>query len=175
MANDHALAGVCQAVLELLRSNYDPENFNQQELVFRTIQANDIARERAPVAAGVTLFLYRIAPVLTRNPPQRVDPHGKRFRPSMVVDLHFLLTAWASDVLVQHALTGWFLRVLENEPLLPYSLLNTAAPGVFQPDETLEILMEELTILEGAQVWGQMIQSPHHLSVPCVVRGVKIE
>jgi hypothetical protein len=175
MANEHALAGVCQAVLELLRSKYDPEDFNQQVLVFRTIQANDISRERAPVAAGVTLLPYRIVPVSIRHPPQRVDPHGKRLPPSQLVDLHILLTAWASDSQIQHGLTGWILQVLENDPILQYNLLNAAAPGVFQSDEMVEILVEDLVLAESALVWGDLIQSPFHLSVPCVARGVKIE
>jgi hypothetical protein len=49
------------------------------------------------------------------------------------LDLHFLLTAWGRDPLIQHAITDWMMRVLDNTSILPAGLLNNRYAYVFGP------------------------------------------
>src|SRR5688500_9296356 len=104
MADDRAIMTVCEAVVGVLREAAPARGF-QADLDFRVFLAKDFT---APMSAGVSLFLYRVYPNGTaRRPPGRLSPDGERMRPQLPVDLHFLLTPWAGEASLQHALLGW--------------------------------------------------------------------
>jgi hypothetical protein len=129
-----------------------------------------------PIEAGVSVFLYRVyVNRVQRSSPGRLDPVGRRMRPQLPVDLHFLITAWAKDASLQHAITGWMMRVLEDTPILPAGLLNPKTPGVFHPDETAEVGVTDLTTEELFRIWEVIVNNAYQISIPYVVRGIKIE
>src|SRR5438309_398907 len=142
MADYRAITIACEAVMYLLRTSYQPEDFNNNELEFRVYLAKDFAQ---PMTAGVSLFLYRVMHNGShRTPSGRLGPQGERYRTQLPVDLHFLLTAWAQEASLQHTIAGWMMRTMEDTPILPVSLLNAVTPDVFRPDETVEISLTEL-------------------------------
>ena len=74
MADYRAFAAVSEAVLALLRSNYDPNDFNN-ELEFRVFMARDFGA--SSLQHGVSLFLYRVLPNGTyRAPAGRLDENA---------------------------------------------------------------------------------------------------
>ena len=181
MASHRAIAAVSQAVISLLESQYVPEEFDNHQLEFRVYVAKDFLN---PMKAGVSLYLYRIyANGVHRTPAGRIGPNGRRQRTQLPVDLHFLLTAWADDATLQHAIAGWMMRVLEDTPSLPPGLLNrklpngilAARPDIFHPDESVEVGLTELTTEELFRIWEVTVTRGYQISVPYVARNVKIE
>ncbi len=173
MATHLAIASTCEAVVRLLRSSYDPADFNGATLDFQVYVADDFNR---PMEEGVSVFLYRVyANVNMRTPTGRLLPDGRRQSTKLPLDLHFLLTAWAKKASLQHQITGWMMRVMEDNATIPASVLNAYQPNVFHPDEAVEIGLTELSVEDMFHVWEVMINHVYQLSVPYQARMVEIE
>ena len=86
-----------------------------------------------------------------------------------------LLTVWGREASLQHTIAGWMMRVLEDQPIFPAGLLNAVTPGAFRPDETVEVLLTELTNEDLLRIWDTLVQNVYQLSVPYVARVVRIE
>jgi hypothetical protein len=172
MAGVRAIATACESVVQLLRMSYRPEEFGH-ELEFRVYLARNFAQ---PMAAGVSLLLYRIfATESHRMPAGRLGPDGRRQRHELPLDLHFLLTAWGPDASLQHAIAGFMMRALEDVPILPWTLLESVGPGVFRPDETVEVTLAQLSTEDLLRLWADLVPNTYHISVPYVARMVRIE
>jgi len=173
MATNVAIASTCEAIVRLLRANYDPSDFNDATLDFQVYVAEDFQR---PMDEGVSVFLYRIYHNGThRIPTGRLLPDGRQQVPMLPVDLHFLLTAWAKKASLQHQIAGWMMRVMEDNPTIPASVLNAYRPNVFRADEAVEVGLTELSVEDMFHVWEVMINHVYQLSVPYQARMIEIE
>ncbi len=173
MADYRGIETVSEALMHLLRATYDPTDFDGNALQFAVYVADDF---RQPMATGVSLFLYRVVPNGShRTPRGRLDDRGLRLQPSLPLDLHYLMTLWARDASLQHRVAAWLMRVLEDTPILPHGLLDSVAPGVFHPDETVEVLPGETSTEDLLHLWEALIEDGYQLSIPYVVRNVYIE
>ncbi len=173
MANYRAIKAVCEGVLALLKTNYQPAYFNNTPLQFEVYLSGQFAK---PMENGVSLFLYRVYPNGSqRTPAGRIGPGGERYKTQLPLDLHFLLTAWGKEASLQHSITGWMMRVLEDEPLLTPSLLNAIDPDVFSADESIEVVLTELNNEDLVGIWRDLIEYKFQLSIPYVARNVRIE
>lgn len=171
MSSYQAIAATCEAVLQVLRSNYRADLFGQTELDFRVYTAKEFA---SPMQAGVSLFLHQVSPGEVVRPPARRGTGGSG-RPSLQLDLHFVLTFWGRDPSLQHVIAGWAMRCLEDTPVLPASLLNATWPGVFRGEESLEIQLAEMASDGMVRLWERLAERGYNLSVPYVARHVRIE
>ncbi len=173
LATHLAIANTCEAVVRLLRANYDPAEFNNATLDFQVYVADDFQH---PMDEGVSVFLYRIYHNgNNRIPTGRLLPDGRRQKPKLPIDLHFLLTAWAKKASLQHQIAGWMMRVMEDNPTLPASVLNAYSPNVFRPDEAVDIGLTEISVEDMFHVWEVMINHVYQLSVPYQARMIEIE
>jgi len=173
MATLSAIAATTEAIIRLLRSSYDPTQFNNASLDFQVYVSSDFLN---PMDEGVSLLLYRVFQDGTnRTPPGRVQPNGQTGPTKLPLELHFLLTAWAKTASLQHELAGWMMRTLEDNPILYPSLLNSYKPGVFYPEETVEVGLAQLSTEDLFDIWDVIIRHVYQLSVPYVARVVKIE
>jgi len=173
MATTSAISATTESVIRLLRSSYNPADFNNAALTFQVYVANDF---QTPMDEGVSLLLYRIYHDGTnRNPPGRLQPDGQRSKTKLPVELHFMLTAWAKQASLQHEIAGWMMRTLEDNPVLYPSLLNSYKPGVFYPEETVEIALAQLSVEDMFNIWDVIIHHVYQLSVPYVARVVELE
>lgn len=66
------------------------------------------------------------------------------------------------------------MRVLEDHPILPASLLNGVRAGVFRNEETIEVVVGQLTNEELMRIWDDL-NAEYQLSVPYIARVVRIE
>jgi len=172
MATHRGIESTCQAVVEILRDNYDPEAFNR-DLEFRVMSAGGF---ESGLTAGVSLFVYRVIVGDTpRTPTGRRSESGVRLQPQLPVDVHFILTAWAPDASLQQGITGWMMRTMDDHRVLPPGLLNRMAPGVFRDDETVEVLDGELVSEDLFRLWELLGSVTYQLSVPYVARNVRLE
>jgi hypothetical protein len=173
MATYRAISAVSDAIVYLLESQYSPADFDGNTFQFKTYSARDFL---TPMDAGVSVFLYRIYPnSVHRTPPGRLGVNGHRQRPMLPLDLHLLLTAWAKDASLQHAIAGWMMRVLEDMPSLPPGLLNHRYPDTFQSDETVELCVTELSTEELFRIWEVIVNNAYQISVPYIASNVRIE
>lgn len=173
MADYRAVSAVCEAVMQLLRGQYKPELFDSQEFDFAVSQAADLALRTTGGKTGISLFLFYISQnTQPRSSPGPIRPGGRQSRPSLMLDLQFLLTAWASDVQLQQEITGWMIQVLENNPILPSQILNKVLPGTFLADETVAIMPLALSNEDLLRIWEKTIQKPYCLSIPYLARVV---
>ncbi len=172
MATYHAIAATGEAIIGLLEASCPkPEFANARFTLYRSTDFQN------PMDEGISLYLYRVAVNATRrNLPPRIAPDGKRYRSSLPVDLHYLLTPWAKTAARQQRLLGWSMRVLEDTSILPTGLLNHYVPETetFQPNETVELVFEPLSLQEIVNIWD-VFKPNLQLSVAYVARMITID
>lgn len=173
MASIKAISAVTRGIVNLLKSSFEPALFDGANLEFEVYDAGDF---KSPMAQGVSLFLYRIYHNGTnRRPAGPMGNDGRRQRPRLPLDLHFILTAWAPAPSLQHAIAGWMMRVVEDHPVLPAGFLNFGEANAFSSDEIVEVSPIELSNDELLRLWEGLVQNVYHLSIPYVARTVLIE
>lgn len=173
MARRYAITAVGNAILDLLRDSLPKDEFGN--LPFPLLQSVDL--QKGLTGDGVGLYLYRIGVNGTRrNLPPRVDANGKRYRPSLPLDLYYLLVPWAASAERQQLLLGWAMRTLENTPILPAGLLNQHGPqhNVFAANETVELVCDPLSLQDLQNVWEGLKPSVP-LTVAYVARMVALD
>lgn len=172
MADFHAIQVTCDAVMRLLQESYRPDLIEPSSSLQFDVYATGDFKDH--MAQGVSLFLYRVHVNPTQRSPLVKDPVGNVRRQLLPLDLHFFLTVWAPKASLQHAILGWAMRVLEDTPVLPSSLLNGVREETFRGDETVELVAGQLTNEELMRIWDDL-GTEYQLSVPYVARVVRIE
>lgn len=168
MANHQAIGAVAEAVVRLLEQSWHPSLLSGIEPQFEVYHGKDFS---TPMATGISVFVYQVGvDTATRTLPP-AEPDRKRPLP---VKISLLLTAWAKDASTEHALLGWAMRAVADNPVLSSGFLNSSAAGVFRPEETVDLCAGELTNDEIFQLW-QVLPSTLQLSVPYLARVVRIE
>jgi hypothetical protein len=154
MANWRAISCVGRAVLGLIEDHYPTAELTSPE--FRLVHPASFEK---PQSEGFSLCLYRVGinGSLRMLPPRR-DASGRRFSPSLPVDLQFLLTPWAEDAERQMRLLGWTMRFLEDIPILAASVLNSyaAEPDTFRPEEAVELVFDPLALADYLALWDKL-------------------
>lgn len=172
MATYRAVGATCEAIIRLLEQSWQPNLFDDAELQFAVYRTRDFA---TPMDIGVSLFLYRVSVnSVQRTPPAKPGPHGKARRTQLPLDLHFLLIPWAKDASFEQVILGWMMRTLEDTPILASGILNTLTEGVFDPDETVEIVNGQLSNEEMFRIWD-VLPSDYQISIPYSARIVRID
>lgn len=172
MATDKAVAAVSATIRGLLEESASGAEF--AGVRFTVYQAKDL---QAPEPEVVSIYLYRVSFNTTgRHLPPGIAPTGRRQAPPLGLDLHYLVTAWESDPLKQQTLLGWAARTLEDNPILPASMLNrySAVPGTFGENESVELVGEGLSLREETGIW-KVAQANRQPSLGYVARKVEIE
>lgn len=162
MAKAQAIAVTGQTVLGLLADNIPKSEFANAS--FELYQPKNF---QSPMKEGISLFLYRIEiNAGLRNLPNRTGLDGISRRAPLPLDLYYLLTVWAEDVVRQQRVLGWAMRALEDAPVLSAGRLNHFGPetDVFRPNETIEIIFNSLSIQDISNIW-----SAFKISVPVSV------
>jgi hypothetical protein len=172
LAEFHAIQVTCDAVMRLLQESYRPDLIEPAtSLQFEVYATADF---KDHMAQGVSLFLYRVHVNSTQRSPLVKDPAGNMRRQLLPLDLHFFVTVWAPKASLQHAILGWAMRLLEDNPVLSSSLLNGVREDTFRGDETVEVVLGQLTNEELMRIWDDL-GTEYQLSVPYVARVVRIE
>ncbi|HJT26686.1 MAG TPA: DUF4255 domain-containing protein [Pyrinomonadaceae bacterium] len=172
MGTFQAIAATGQAMLGLLSDAVPRDLFPNAQ--FELYQMSNFQQ---PMEEGISLFLYRIAANTSRrNLPPTTGPDGRRFRPPIPVDLYYIATAWAPTAVRQQRLLGWAIRMFEDVPVLPTGLLNNYGPEpeIFKQGETVEIILDSLTLQDLNNFWG-VSKSSLQLSVGYVARMLHIQ
>jgi hypothetical protein len=168
VATFQAIGSVAEAVARLLGQAWQPTILTGIEPQFLVYQGKDFS---TPMDAGISVFVYQVGV----NKVQRtLPPSAPGHRRPLPLDIWLLLTAWANDASTEHAILGWAMRTLDDNPILSSGFLNAATSGVFLPDEIIELVPAELSNEEVFQLW-QVLPNSLQLSVPYVARVVRME
>ncbi len=172
MATYEAIGAAGQAIIGLLGDACPKPEFEGAR--FSLYQIKDFL---SPMEEGLSLFLYRISVNGSRrNLPPSVGADGRRYRPPLPLDLHYMLTAWGKTAEKQQLLLGWAIRMLQDVPILHASLLNDYAADAqtFRPGETIEIIFDPLNLQDMSNLATLTKLNPP-LSVTYVIRMVSVE
>ena len=172
VAKSQAIGAIGQAILGLLSEACPKPEFATAR--FELYQIGDF---QSQLDEGITLYLYRVAVNGSRrNMAPVTTPNGKRFRPPIPLDLHYMMTAWAKTAAKQQRLLGWAIRALADKSILEASVLNHYGPedDIFKPAETVELILDQLTLQDLNNLWSATKFTPP-LSVSYVARMVVIE
>jgi len=159
MARHVAIAAASASLMGLLRDRYPREAFGNN-LNFELYQARDFAD---PMKEGVAICLWRVIPnVNQRNLGARTDAFGRRFRPSLPIDLYFLLTPYAETAERQHRLLGWLLRAMEDLGPLAATQLNhnLAESDIFAEAESVDLVHDPLPLADYLSLWDRVQKLP---------------
>jgi hypothetical protein len=173
MATYRAVEAACEAVVRLLQQSWRSELFDHTDLQFAVYRTKDFD---TPMETGVSLFLYRVTVnSIQRTPPAKPGPGGRPRRPQLPLDLHFLLMPWAKSASLEQFILGWMMRTIEDTPILPAGILNTlTTPDVFGAEETVEIVVGQLSNEEMFRIWD-VLPTRYQISVPYIARVVRID
>lgn len=148
VADSSAIRAVTHAIRDILEVARVGTPFPTASVV--VAQTSDFG---TPPTEGVTLYLHRVTVhAAMRNLPPRTAPDGTRRRPSLPLDLHYLMTPWARTAGRQQELLGWLIRALEDQPTLPTSVLNREGTA-FNEGEVVDIIAQPLSPADLVSVW----------------------
>lgn len=180
MASVTAIASVCEALRLVLDSTMEAEvgelGLTGMKPVIEV--ANSQRYMTMPPNNTISVVVYRVLPNLShRTPAGRLLSNGMRQRTRLPVDLHLLVTVWATSASTQNKLIAWTMRTLEDYPTLPASLLNMEYPGTFGQDEAVELAISEMTLEETLNLWEKLSknETSYQVSIPYVVRAIFLE
>lgn len=122
-------------------------------------------------AAALSIFLYRIAPNATMRAAWSAVGHVDG-RSHLPVDLHYLLTAWASNAEWEHAILGKAMQCLEDTPIFGGPLLAPTAG--WAPADAVQITLDDVGTETLLRIFDS-IEGDFRLSVPYVARVVRID
>lgn len=172
MATPNAIAATGQAILAMIAAGISRDEFPSAK--FELYQAKNF---QTPMEEGISLYLYRVTPAgEIRNYPPRIAPDGRRYRPLLPINLHYILSAWAREALKQQRLLGQAMRVLEDTPVIPAGILNQGGPedDTFRPNETVDLIMESVSIYDMGAIWD--VAKPNvQISIAYVARMIGLE
>lgn len=157
MANHLAIAAVAKTILKMVEDHCPREEFAATP-TFTLYGSHDFTTPQ--VTEGFSLLVWRIQPSAALRKPQPMrDADGRKRLPSLAVDLSILVTAWAAEPERQLRLTGWLMRFLEDNAVVPAALLNQALTQrnvpAFKPDEAVELLLDPLTLPDHLGLWDK--------------------
>jgi hypothetical protein len=90
----------------------------------------------------------------------------------LVLDLHFLLSAWADNAEFEHRIIGRAMQALETTPVLSGPLLE--ASGGWSPSESVQLVLEEIST-EAIMRTFDSLPTDYRLSIPYIARMVRID
>jgi hypothetical protein len=176
MANYLAIAAIGRTLLRLIEEQCPREEFTDTP-AFKLYQSHDFGTPA--IAEGFSLMLYRATVnSVARNQPPRRGRDGIKRRPSLPVDLHFMLTPWALEAERQLRLLGWVMRFAQDNAILPAAVLNQSLTRrerpAFDPDEGVELFADAPVLADYLGLWDKF-KSRWQTSLTYGVRTVLIE
>lgn len=170
MATFRGISAVGTGVQTLLHDAWLRQPFTGDALATNLVRAEDL--KTRPFEFGVTVYVYRVA---VNGAQRTLPPQVPGHRRPLPVEADFIVTPWAKTAARELELLGWCMRVLDDEPLLPPSVLNHDAAGVFGPTEVLELVPAPLPLEELRRLWDALPGSEFQLSVAYTARLVRLE
>lgn len=163
MARHQAIAAAAATLERLIRERYPRPPFGT--LTVATYQFKDI--EKGIADEGFAIVLWRVtinSQRRARGP--RTDIYGQSFRPSLPVDLSFMIMPIANTAEKQLRMLGWVMRALEDAGPLTAAQLNhsLSETDIFAPDEEVDLVCDPLSVADQLTLWDRLRKHPLHVN-----------
>jgi hypothetical protein len=171
MANYEAVLSVGESLIGYLKNALPADLRTETSCDFRLVSSKELADPELDVGTAVTLYLHRVTidPYL-RNCRGRAGDGGTQT--PVALNLHYLLTVWASKPKHEQLLLGWVIRELYQHESLSQSDLTPS--GGWGPDDVIQVIPGELSNEDMMRIWDAL-DPPYHLSLSYVARVVRID
>jgi hypothetical protein len=172
MATYRAIAAAGAAIRGLIRERYPRGDFGT--LNVDCYQAKEV--EKGITGDGFAILLWRVTiNVQRRARGPRIDIFGRRFKPSLPIDLSFLVIPVAGAAEKQLRMLGWVMRALEDAGPLTASQLNhyLAEDDIFAPGEEVDLVCDPLSLADHLTFWDRIRKHP--LSANYLMRMLLID
>ena len=179
MAQYAAIRAVGESVLALMREACPLVDLQlDASAKFELASLGRLIDPQTPPGDGFYLVLWRVGiGGMPRNLPPRRHRDGRLFKPSLPVDLYFLLLPVASQADKQTQMLGWVLSFMQQLPSLTGETINRftkGSPSVFAPEESVELIADPLTIADYLSLWDR-VKSGFQAGMTYVARMVLID
>src|SRR5437016_397170 len=138
------------------------------------VRTNDFDETNVATAIGspaLSIYLYRAD--FNKNMRASWSAVGSMDgRAHLVLDLHFLVTAWADNAEFEYRILGRAMQVLETTPVLNGPLLDGS--GGWAPTESIQLVLEEIST-EAVMRTFDSLPTDYRLSIPYIARMVRID
>lgn len=160
MAHYRAIAAAGAAISGLIKERYPRTEFGPS-LTVGTVQPTAV--EKGLAGDGFAICLWRVTmngQRRARGP--RMDVFGNRFKPSLPLDLSFLVIPYSTDAERQARMLGWVMRALEDAGPLTAAQLNfyLAESNIFAPEEDVDLVCDPLALADHLALWDRFKQLP---------------
>ena len=159
MATYRAIAAASATIKGLLRDRFPSAEFGGP-LNIELYQAKDFGNA---MKDGIAVCLWRVTPNISRRATgPRTDIMGRKFKPSLPIDLSYLLVPYAETAERQLRLLGWMLRAMEDLGPLVASQLNhfLAESDIFAEAEALDLVNDPMSVADQLTLWDRIKTMP---------------
>lgn len=179
MAQYAAIRAVGECVLELMREACPVSDLQlSPPPAFELASLGSLTDDKSPPATGFYLVLWRVGiGGSPRNLPPRRARDGRVYKPSLPVDLYFLMLPVADKADKQTQMLGWALAFLHQMPALSGEVINRytkGSPTVFQPEESVELIADPLGTADYLSLWDR-VKSGFQAGMTYVARMVLLD
>lgn len=170
MAEHTAIAGLTTTLQRRLEEALE-DTFQSNRPAISACSPKKMLTEH--VSHGISLWLYRLVRNEHRaNHPQRRIEHNIIARPSLALNLHYLITPIGLDeITIGYPVLGRILQVFNDDPIIYQSEFQGELAG---SDEEIHIVLESLTMEEMNRIWGAL-QEPYHTCLSYLVHTITID
>ena len=160
MAHYRAIAAAGAAIAGLIKERYPRAEFGNG-LDVAMVQASAVEKGLPGEGFGICLWRVTVNGQRRARGP-RIDAFGNRFKPSLPLDLSFLVIPHASSAERQARMLGWVMRELEDAGPLTAAQLNfyLAESDIFAPDEDVDLVCDPLALADYLSLWDRFKQLP---------------
>jgi hypothetical protein len=142
------------------------------ECQFDQISGAQLATDFAPSSNFVGLYLYRIALDKTLRTQEDGRHLGDARSRPLSLELHYLLTVWATEAEHEQTLFTWTMRELHMRPLFDRSVL--APFRHWREEEAVQIVPSEIKHEDLMRIWDA-IAPTYRLSTSYIARVVRVD
>lgn len=178
MAKKEAIRAVGESILSMMHDACPMSDLQlSASAKFEFASFNTLVADPPP-PEGFYFCLWRVGiGGSPRQLPPRRDASGQVFKPSLPVDLFFLLLPVASQADKQALMLGWALGFMHNLPTLSGATINRytkGEPSVFAPEESVELIADPLSLADYLALWDR-VKTGFQAGMTYVARMVLID
>lgn len=173
MANVFAIHSVGNSVVTYLRNSYPEPLRTNIPCQFRLVSSGELLSTGSDLPSPTTLSLYLYNVTMNehlRNAPRLNGPNDASTPLSL--DLHYLMSVWASGAEAEQTVLAWAMRELHLHPVLDNSTLSSEAD--WGPGDFVQLIPAEITLEETTRIWNAL-DPAYRLSVSYTARVVRID
>jgi Pvc16 N-terminal domain len=167
MSEYSVIYDITNTILNLLKTNTG--GLLQQDHISAASPA-DTTNDTPP---SLSLFLYQVTENRgLKNQRMQETSTGTLRYPPLCLNLHYLLTAYASSRETEHQIAGRAMQILHDNAVVRGSLLQGSLSGTF---EEIVVLMNPIPLDDMNRLWSMFGSKPYRLSIPYQVSTALID